>query len=75
MNILWLKGGRRVWAITRPIESIEIERTWSDILDDGFIVPVWAPGHRSQALLRRQEMDLHRLGEGGPDAESTTFLS
>ena len=75
VDILWLGPGRRIGSFTRTIEPILVQRPGLNPLNDGFIVAAGTSGHRDDALTGSQQMDLNRLRERRPYAESAAPLS
>ncbi len=70
VDILRLELGGRVRALKHPIETIPVQCSGFNILDHGLMIPACSPVHGNQALPGGEQVDLHRLGQRRPHAES-----
>ena len=69
VHVLGLRARGRIGAFLMVIQPVQVKAAWFYPIDNGLMVAARAAFERHEALVRGNNMHLHRVGQRRPDQE------
>src|SRR5262249_37360417 len=69
VHVLGLRARGGIGAFLMVIQPVQVKAAWLYPIDNGLMVAARAARERHETLVRGNNMDLHRVGQGRPDQE------